>query len=500
QFAQSLAKDLDYLPPERQTNLRMEIELAKTRILKQHQQRLSYWKQALREPAEGMREEALFEINKMNEPEIFEELMQLVQEGTHYFLKSSERKSQQDEYYSFMVQALGSLENPKAGECLWNALEETTKNMLLLEEKQRSFSDMDYIITLAEALKNSKASGYSKKFLKLIDQFGKNSLFGDRTKRIAKKLLQREHPTTLSQPTSSKEYILRAFVKTEMNDLEGAILDYSEALRLNPKEDEAYTKRGILKSNKEDLEGAITDFNETIRLKPRHFEGYLQRGNTKMKKNDLEGAILDYNDALRLNPREASAYKNRGWLKQQQGDFDGGIQDYYEAIRCNPQDYEAYKNIGWLKQQQGDFDGGIQNYNEAIRCNPQDYEAYLNRGIIKYNKEDKEHKEDFDSAIADFTEALRLNPQSAKAYMNRGMMKCKKEDFEGAITDFTEVIRLNPQEATAYFNRMMAYYEKNSYASAKADLEAFENCASPDHPQYSQIPQLRQSLEKIKPH
>jgi tetratricopeptide (TPR) repeat protein len=50
------------------------------------------------------------------------------------------------------------------------------------------------------------------------------------------------------------------------SDLDGAIADYDQAIKLNPKFGLAYKNRGKAKQEKGDLDGAIADFNRAIKL------------------------------------------------------------------------------------------------------------------------------------------------------------------------------------------------------------------------------------------
>ncbi|MEK7483809.1 MAG: tetratricopeptide repeat protein [Planctomycetota bacterium] len=573
--------------------------------LKEHQKRLNFWKNALQKPRQGMREEALLEISKMNEPEIFEALIKIVQEGTDYFLKSPKRSAKQNEYYGTMVTALGFLGNPKAGEILWKHLEELAQTVLRFEENQQPTADIEYMIALAEAIKNSKAPKYSEKMQGLLLPFSENSLFRTRTQEVLKNLFLIDNLTTTLYPTTTQEYLHRASIKETISDfqgafedyeeavrldpqnteilkrrgmikykqadLKGALADYSEAIRLNPQNAEAYNSRGITKNDQGDLDGAIADYISAIQIYPQFYEAYNNRGVSKEKKGNTSGAIEDYSEAIRLNPQYTEAYTNRGHSKEAQGDLRGALEDHTQAILLNPKNPFSYNNRGVIKENQGDIDGAIEDYTQAIRLNPQYAEAYTNRGNLKFQKED------IAGALEDYTEAIASNPHFYEAYSNRGTLKERINDVDGAIADYNEAIHLNPQYAEAYcnrggakisqlqleeglrdltladqwsqgalrekillicihfetlsadhdidmalrlfqkrqefnatahcsqeladalFHRITLFYRKKAYTEAKTDLDHFERYASPDHPKYPQIPQLRESLEKIKP-
>ena len=49
-----------------------------------------------------------------------------------------------------------------------------------------------------------------------------------------------------------------------------------------------------------ELEGALLDYDQAIRLKPDHDDAFICRGNLRHAKGDLEGAQKDYNEGARL--------------------------------------------------------------------------------------------------------------------------------------------------------------------------------------------------------
>ena len=54
----------------------------------------------------------------------------------------------------------------------------------------------------------------------------------------------------------------------ELNDLDGAIADYTEAVKLKPDDSQNYLYRGQARYEKENVDGALADFTEVVRLEP----------------------------------------------------------------------------------------------------------------------------------------------------------------------------------------------------------------------------------------
>lgn len=71
-----------------------------------------------------------------------------------------------------------------------------------------------------------------------------------------------------------------------------------------------YGTRGHLLNLKGDLEGALRDFNEAIRIDPSAGDGWYNRGVIYRKKGLRDLAIADFRRALRINPNDTDAIKN----------------------------------------------------------------------------------------------------------------------------------------------------------------------------------------------
>lgn len=108
-------------------------------------------------------------------------------------------------------------------------------------------------------------------------------------------------------------YFNRGNALLAKGDVDQAIADYDEAIKLDPKNASAYNNRGSVRSEKGDAEGALEDFNTAIKNNARYASAYFNRGNVYAAQGDAR-ALKDYDAALKFNRRNVNAYIARGAL------------------------------------------------------------------------------------------------------------------------------------------------------------------------------------------
>ena len=226
----------------------------------------------------------------------------------------------------------------------------------------------------------------------------------------------------------------------------------------------AFYRRGNAYYEKRDYDRAILDYDQAIQMNPSYASAFSNRGAAYAGKKDYDQAIQNYDEAIRLNPGHADAFSNRGVAYARKGDYDRAIQNYDEAIRLKPDHANALYDRGNAYRRKGDYDRAIQNYDEATRLNPNHANAFTNRGIA-YGR-----KGDYDRAIQNYDEAIRLNPNHVNALYNRANAYRRKGDYNQAVQDYDQVIRLNPKHADAYVNRGLVRFYQGRFAAAVPDL------------------------------
>ena len=225
---------------------------------------------------------------------------------------------------------------------------------------------------------------------------------------------------------TAEEYFERGFTHYEENEFEGAIADYTHAIRLNPQFADSYNNRGAARYESGDLKGAIADYTEAIRLDPQYASAYNNRGAARYESGDLKGAIADYTEAIRLDPQYANAYVNRGYARFEFNDLEGAKSDYIESLHTNPDDANAHYGLGNVHWEQGNLDSAVEAYAEVFRIDPERTDACVNCGEIFFELETYELSLDF------FTTARDLDPADPFALAGLGISAHALGDLKSA--------------------------------------------------------------------
>lgn len=198
-----------------------------------------------------------------------------------------------------------------------------------------------------------------------------------------------------------------------------------------------YDMRAAAYVDKAELERAMQDANECIRLNPRFFGGYQSRGRVYRRRGEHDKAIREYTKALQLDPNFAQLYVNRGVAYTEKGDAERAMREFNEAIRRNPSLSEAYGNRGILYYTKGQFDKAPAEYNKAMRLDRTE-ELYYNRALL-FKKMGR-----LDNALADCNEAIRRNPNSPDGYLARAKVHATKRAYRQTLADLERAAQLRP--------------------------------------------------------
>lgn len=131
---------------------------------------------------------------------------------------------------------------------------------------------------------------------------------------------------------------MRGAILVSRGEYEHAIDDYDAILEKNAEDTAALTERCWARAlARHDLDGALADCNDAVRLAPREARGLGTRAFVYLRLGLDEAAVSDYSAALEIEPRNAEYLFGRGRAKTRHGDLDGGRADMDAARAIDPE-------------------------------------------------------------------------------------------------------------------------------------------------------------------
>ncbi|WP_024341957.1 tetratricopeptide repeat protein [Bradyrhizobium japonicum] len=127
----------------------------------------------------------------------------------------------------------------------------------------------------------------------------------------------------------------------------------------------AYNNRGLAFRANGDLDRAIEDYDQAIRLMPDHYVAINNRGVALMAKGELDRAITDFDHAIRLKSDYFAAFAARAAAYSRKGLFDRAIADLDVVIKADPKNQVLIRERGTIKSKMGDGVGAEADFRRA---------------------------------------------------------------------------------------------------------------------------------------
>ncbi len=136
-----------------------------------------------------------------------------------------------------------------------------------------------------------------------------------------------------------KAHFNKGLVYEELKEYKQAISSFDMVNTLQPGFFEAYKRKGdIYLFNFQDYHSAIVEYDNALLINPIHFEITNNRGIAKHRSGDLEEALIDYEKAAMLSPKNAIVCFNKGMINIALGKKDLGCKDLYQSLKLGYKD------------------------------------------------------------------------------------------------------------------------------------------------------------------
>jgi serine/threonine protein kinase/lipoprotein NlpI len=193
------------------------------------------------------------------------------------------------------------------------------------------------------------------------------------------------------EPTNDDMYRLRGRVHSELGDLDQALDDLATARSLRPGYWDNHRVAGLVLYEAGRFDDAATHFQRVTELRPNNASAYQTLGTAWQAGGRIPEALGAYNKALSIAPN-ANTYSNIAKIHYDSGRYDEARKAYEESVRIQPKIAATRRNlgdtlarIGEVARSRASYETAIQLANADLQVDPSDHVA-LSLQAICYAK------------------------------------------------------------------------------------------------------------------
>jgi WD40 repeat protein/tetratricopeptide (TPR) repeat protein len=258
-------------------------------------------------------------------------------------------------------------------------------------------------------------------------------------------------------PDESTAWFFRGTARIKLEQNPEAVLDLTQAAKLNPQSFASRRNRGAAHINLGEWAEAESDFSEAIALDSRNPDYWRLRGIARLASGDHESAKTDFDEArarggkaeqmwrdvvaemdgaVTRAPDDARVWAARGWARLQLGQWKAAAADLSKALEIDPECAACYGWRAMTQAAQNELDAAIADFNRAIARGSQSVDVWIGRGDVYFRRRE------WAKAATDFANATMASPASARAWRALGQAELKRGRFEPALATSKKAVEL----------------------------------------------------------
>jgi tetratricopeptide (TPR) repeat protein len=186
-----------------------------------------------------------------------------------------------------------------------------------------------------------------------------------------------------ADPKSTVAHLALGMVRRRLGDLKGAIVSYSNGLKVDEFDPALLFRRGIAWFRLGEYRIALEDFDDASGLSFDDPMPEMWKGLTLMELDRPREAIVAYSAAIQKDRSVMDAYLNRGLAYLVVGEPDKAETDFELAIRRDPADATAWFNRGVAQARQREYANAATSFQRALVIDPAFEAARRNLGAVQ---------------------------------------------------------------------------------------------------------------------
>ncbi len=198
-----------------------------------------------------------------------------------------------------------------------------------------------------------------------------------------------------------------------------------------------YFNNGFRLYKKTKMKDAVVQFDQAIKLDPKCAEFYFRRGDSFLELDKLNEAYCDFTKTIELEPRCYPAFKRRARLNYERGKFAEALKDYASAEKAAPnliEKAEILKLKAKMHSSMKQYDLSITEFTRSLAIDRSGHGLMLRGNQYFAIRQYKKAVDDYTEAIAMKNPKLqeRLFTMRADAFEKMGRLDLARKDRKDA--------------------------------------------------------------------
>ena len=242
-----------------------------------------------------------------------------------------------------------------------------------------------------------------------------------------------------ADPNHVKALTALGMLQGRTNDA-GAVDTLRRVAQLTPGSAEAHLNLGIALADQNQLEAALAEFSEAVRLAGSAAAPHYNKGRLLVQLRRYAAAIPELQEACRLDPQTADPFYRLGIAQRELHRYAAAAASFRRALELNPRNADAAYLLGQSLQASGKTQEALQAWKRALQIDPNHSRALysLFRTISKTNP----------AEAARYRSTLKKQQQEkgaterARTLSNFGLAAAKSGNWKQAIAQLREAIQV----------------------------------------------------------
>jgi tetratricopeptide (TPR) repeat protein len=241
-------------------------------------------------------------------------------------------------------------------------------------------------------------------------------------------------------PASAQEYIDRGNAYLTASKFDESISDFTEALKLDPKNVWALADRALAYLYKKDFAAAAKDIAAAEAIDPRNAVLWRAKGVRSEEQRDPASAYIFYTKSLEFEPGNTFALFRRALVSMSQHKSADALRDVNEALTRSPVNADMLALRATIHANMGKADEARKDIAAAKAIKPDAVSLSFAEAMLAHDDND------YKTQVATFSSLLEANPRNPAALVSRGQAYFRLEHYDEALADTEQALKLGYRE------------------------------------------------------